>query len=203
LGRILRSGAGEAGDCLGKLFGYLRRVIAGSRRMADLIDDLLSLARLSRQQMQWEVCDLSEIANGIVQSLAQANPERRVSVTIQPDKSVTADPGLMRSLLDNLLGNAWKYTSKVSSASIEFQVHQREAATIYCIKDNGAGFDMQYAHKLFEPFQRLHHAKEFEGTGIGLATVRKIVQRHNGSVWIEGALNKGVSAYFTIGQNAS
>jgi signal transduction histidine kinase len=180
---------------------YLRRVIAGSRRMADLIDDLLGLARLSRQEMRRELCNLSEIANDIIHSLSHANPERQVNVTIQPDMNVSADSGLMRSLLDNLLGNAWKYTSKSSAATIEFDASHHDGTTVYRIRDNGAGFDMQYAHKLFEPFQRLHHAKEFEGTGIGLATAKKIVQRHNGRVWIEGALNAGVTASFTIGQS--
>ena len=180
---------------------FIRRVVAGSQRMAALIDDLLGFARLSRQDMRREVCDLGKLANAVIANLDQENPTRKVEVTIHSGMSAICDAGLMHAALENLIGNAWKYTSKIDHARIEFGNHRHDGQIIYYVRDNGAGFDMQYAGKLFKPFQRLHHANEFEGTGIGLATVQKIVERHGGRVWIEGAVNKGTTVFFTIGES--
>lgn len=180
---------------------FIRRVVAGSQRMAALIDDLLGFARLSRQDMRREVCDLGKLANAVIANLDQENPTRKVDVTIHSGMSAICDTGLMHAALENLIGNAWKYTSKIDNARIEFGNQRHDGRVIYYVRDNGAGFDMQYAGKLFKPFQRLHHANEFEGTGIGLAAVQKIVERHGGKVWIEGAVNQGTTVFFTIGES--
>ena len=179
--------------------GHLRRVVEGSRRMGHLIDDLLNLARLSRQDVQRRDFNLSEVAAAVVETLRDAQPERTIDISIQSGLRANGDPGLMRAVLENLIGNAWKFTGKTAAPSIEFGVVVEGAETVYRVCDNGAGFDMQYAHKLFAPFQRLHHTTEFEGTGIGLATVKKIIQRHGGRVWIESALGAGATVSFTLG----
>jgi PAS domain S-box-containing protein len=181
--------------------GYLQRVVAGSRRMGVLIDDLLDLARLSRQEMRRQDFNLSELAVQVAASLSEVHPDREVAVAIQPDMKTNGDPGLIRAVLENLIGNAWKFTEKTSVARIEVGTGERDGQTAYYVRDNGAGFDMQYVHKLFEPFQRLHHADEFEGTGIGLATVKRIIQRHAGKVWVESTVNLGTTVYFTIGES--
>lgn len=177
----------------------LGRVVAGSRRMGQLIDDLLNLARLSRQELRRQQLSLSALAAGVVANLAHAEPARSVTVNIQSDIRAWGDAGLLRSLLENLIGNAWKYTGKAAAARIEFGQMQRDGRRVFFVRDNGAGFDMQYAHKLFTPFQRLHHASEFEGTGIGLATVKKIIDRHNGSISLESAVGHGTTVFFTLG----
>ena len=122
-------------------------------------------------------------------------------VTIQPDMNTSGDPGLMRIVLENLIGNAWKFTAKTDAPRIEIGTEQRDGQTVYYVRDNGAGFNMEYAHKLFAPFQRLHHDKEFDGTGIGLATVNNIIQRHGGKIWLESAVNLGATVFFTIGKS--
>ena len=177
----------------------LGRVVAGSRRMGELIDDLLILARLSRQELKRQQISVSALAAGVVANLAHTEPARSVTVNIEPDMRVWGDAGLLRSLLENLIGNAWKYTGKSTVATIEFGQLQRDGQKVYFIRDNGAGFDMRYAQKLFTPFQRLHHASEFEGTGIGLATVKKIIERHDGTISIESAVNTGTTVFFTLG----
>ena len=178
--------------------GHLKRVVAGSNRMGELIDDLLNLARLSRHAMQRRDFNLSEIAAIVVASLKAAHPERTVEVAIDPGLHANGDPGLMRAVLDNLIGNAWKFTSKVEAANITVGSTQQDGQTVYVVRDNGAGFDMQYAHKLFGVFQRLHHASEFAGTGIGLATVKKILVRHGGKVWVESVPGVGTTVFFTL-----
>ncbi len=178
----------------------LRRVVAGSRHLSQLIDDLLNLARLSRQEMARRPIDLSEAAAAVLNTLAEAQPARAVAVAIEPAMIADGDPGLMRAALENLIGNAWKYTAKVAPARIEIGTTVEQGTTVYRIRDNGAGFDMKYAHKLFAPFQRLHHGNEFEGTGIGLATVRKIIERHGGRIWIDSAVNAGTTVSFTLGE---
>jgi signal transduction histidine kinase len=178
---------------------HLKRVIAGGERMGALIDDLLQLSRLSRQEMSLEDIDLSKMASTIVESLAEGDSLRDVKVTIAPDLVVNGDIGLIRVAMENLLGNAWKFSSKTAGATIEIGSRADGGAKIYCVRDNGAGFDMQYAHKLFSPFQRLHHVTQFEGTGIGLATVKKIIQRHHGKIWAESKVNGGTTVFFTIG----
>ncbi len=180
--------------------GYLRRVVAGAEHLGELIDDLLNMARLSRLEMRRQELSFSELAARAVQSLKQAFPERGVDISIQPGISINGDPGLMRALLDNLIGNAWKYTGKTSAAQIAIGVENHNGQSVYFVRDNGAGFDMQYVHKLFAPFQRLHHRDEFEGTGIGLATVKRILDRHGGRIWLESAINAGTAVFFTVGR---
>ena len=179
--------------------GYLRRIGASGRRMGDLIDDLLGMARLTRQEMRRGEVNLSAAAEQVVASLRAAHPERNVAVTLQPAVCVNGDPGLLRAVLENLIGNAWKYTAKTAAPTIEFGAENRVGRLVIFVRDNGAGFDMQYVRKLFAPFQRLHHESEFEGTGIGLATVRRIIERHGGEIWIDSAINAGTTVYFTFG----
>ena len=179
--------------------GYLKRVIAGSRRMGELIDDLLDLARLSRQELKRDNFNLSEMAFRILTALVDGQADRNVEIIVQPGIMANADPGLIHAVLENLIGNAWKFTGKNSSARIEVNAVPHHGSTVYRVSDNGAGFEMNYVHKLFEPFQRLHHTDEFEGTGIGLATVKKIIGRHGGEVWIESAVNEGTTVSFTLG----
>jgi len=176
---------------------YLNRVIAAGERMDKLIDDLLSLARLSRQDLQPKEFNLGDLAASIVAALAAANPERVVTVNIQAGMVAHGDTGLMSAALENLIGNAWKFTGKTANAEIDVGSEDRNGQTVFHVRDNGAGFDMQYAQKLFAPFQRLHLATDFEGTGIGLATVKKIIQRHGGSIWIESAVGLGSTVFFT------
>jgi len=177
---------------------HLRRVRAATQRMAHLIDDLLHLARVSRAELRSAPVDLSAVAQGVVAELRQREPRRAVEFVCVDQARVRGDPALLRVLLENLLGNAWKFTAQRRPARIEFGVSQQDGATAYFVRDNGAGFDMSYADKLFGAFQRLHSAKEFEGTGIGLATVQRIIHRHGGRVWAESAVDQGATFYFTV-----
>ena len=185
--------------CPPRSVAHLGRIISSSRHMAQLIDDILGLSRLSRQEMRMQSFDLADTATEVVRLLVEANPSRRVRFNVQPGLLVEADPGLMRVLLENVIGNAWNYTSKVADAEIRLGMERNDARPVFFVRDNGAGFDMRYAHKLFAPFQRLHHASEFEGTGIGLATVKKVIDRHYGKVWIESAPGRGTTLRFTLG----
>jgi PAS domain S-box-containing protein len=179
--------------------GYLRRVQAATERMGQLIDDLINLARVSRSDMQRQSVDLSALARTIVTDLQAQAPDRNVSVEIQDGLTTEGDARLLRVMLENLLGNAWKYTGKKDQAVISFAA-ERDSTDVptYAIRDNGAGFDMQYVSKLFGAFQRLHTPAEFPGTGIGLATVQRIVKRHGGHVWAEGAVDEGSRFFFTL-----
>lgn len=177
---------------------YLGRVRAASQRMAELIDDLLSLSRVTRTDMRRERVDLSALARNIAQEFQRMQPERQVTFAIAEGLTVNGDPGLLRIVMENLLGNAWKFTGKHSQAKIEVGVIQDDHKSTYLVRDDGAGFDMTYANKLFGAFQRLHGSTEFEGTGIGLATVQRIVQRHGGRIWAEGAVEKGATFYFIL-----
>lgn len=177
---------------------FLLRVRAASQRMAQLIDDLLKLSRLSRGELHCERVDLSDLAREIVVDLRQQQPERQVDVTIAPQLIVYGDARLLRIALENLLGNAWKFTGKTAAARIELGVMEQEGQPVYFIRDNGAGFEMAYADKLFGAFQRLHQNTEFEGTGIGLATVQRIIHRHGGRIWAEGVVGQGATFYFTL-----
>ena len=179
---------------------YLGRMVAAAHRMGELIDALLGLAGISRQQMSLAPVDLSQLAHAIAEDLQASAAERRVEFVIAEGVVVRGDPRLLRVVLQNLLGNAWKYTSKQSQARIEFGVTQADGATAYFVRDNGVGFDMAYVDKLFGAFQRLHSVKDFEGTGIGLMTVQRIVHRHWGRVWAEGGVGKGATFYFTLPQ---
>jgi light-regulated signal transduction histidine kinase (bacteriophytochrome) len=182
--------------------GYLGRVRAASQRMGRLIDDLLGLSRVIRGAMRRKPVDLSSLALEVAEELKEANPERPVEFTAEKGLEVRGDARLLRVALENLIGNAWKFTHIKQKAKIEFgldEVLSREGGVpVYYVKDNGAGFEMAYADKLFGAFQRLHGANEFEGTGIGLATVQRIVHRHGGSIWAEGEVDRGATFYFTL-----
>lgn len=179
--------------------GYLQRVRNASQRMAQLIDDLLELSRITRREMRRESTDLSMLAQEIVADLRKEQPEREVEVSIAPGIRLQADANLLRIALDNLIRNAWKFTAKQPRARIEVGVEKQGGGPVYFVRDNGAGFDMSYAGRLFGAFQRLHSEAEFPGTGIGLATVQRVVRRHGGSIWVEAAPGKGATFFFTIG----
>jgi len=195
-----------ASDLPDEAQGYLQRIKKASHRMSQLIDDLLNLSRVSRYEMQREKVNLSKLAVKIVERLKEQTPGRSVACTIQPDMTTTGDPHLLSILLENLIGNAWKYTDKQAAPGIFFGLadddHRppghEDNATIFCVRDNGVGFDMAYADKLFSPFQRLHAEKDFPGTGIGLATVQRIAHRHGGNIWAHSTLGKGATFYFTL-----
>lgn len=194
---LLEDYAGQL-DSQGK--GYLNRICAGANRMGQLIDDLLQLSSVSRNELQRRLVNLSNIARTIVTELKQTAPEREVACAIAPGVRAVGDPALLQVVLQNLLGNAWKYTGKEAHPVIEFGVAERDDAPAFFVRDNGVGFDMAHVGKLFHPFQRLHGVDEFEGTGIGLATVRRVVERHGGRVWAESRTGEGATFYFTLGE---
>jgi light-regulated signal transduction histidine kinase (bacteriophytochrome) len=177
---------------------HVRRIRAGAKRMSDLIDDLLRLSRVSRGELRKEPVDLQLIAMSVVAELRRAQPEREVTVEIADDLTAVADARLVRIILENLIGNAWKFTAKGAAAKIEVGARSEGGERIYFVRDNGAGFDMQYRDQLFGAFQRLHHEKDFAGTGIGLATVHRIVQRHGGRIWATGQVDAGATFEFTL-----
>jgi PAS domain S-box-containing protein len=177
---------------------YLRRVRAATLRMAELIDDLLQLSRVTRAEMRRETVDLSTQAESVVAELRHAEPQRRIEVEIPPGLQAEGDPSLLRIVLQNLLSNAWKFTVRQPVAHIALGAQDNGSEQVFHVRDNGAGFDMAYAHKLFGAFQRLHSPAEFPGTGIGLATVQRIVHRHGGRVWVEGAIGEGATFYFAL-----
>ena len=177
---------------------YLRRVRAASQRMGQLIDDLLGLSRLTRSELHFERVDLSSIAGEVVAGLRERDPEREVELLCAKGLVARGGPRLLRVLVENLLENAWKFTSKQPQARIEFGAMHHNGGPAYFVRDDGAGFDMAFAHKLFGAFQRLHGMTEFEGTGIGLATVQRIIHRHGGNVWAEGEVGKGATFYFAL-----
>ena len=178
---------------------YLMRIRTAAQRMAQLIDDLLNLSRVSRAAIEPVTINLSSLARSVVRDLQQAQPQRIVEIVVAPDLIVRVDQRLMRIVLENLLSNAWKFTSKQEYARIEFGATDADDQRTYYVRDNGAGFDMIYADKLFGTFQRLHANSEFPGIGIGLAIVQRIIQRHGGRVWAEAAIDKGATFYFTLG----
>jgi light-regulated signal transduction histidine kinase (bacteriophytochrome) len=178
--------------------GYLERVRAAAQRMAVLIDDLLNLSRVTRTAVQPKFINLSKMAEDIVQGLQESQPERQVSFSLMPDLMVEADPHLINIVLENLLSNAWKFTSKREEAAIEFGQKNHVKERTFYVRDNGVGFDMAYADKLFGVFQRLHSISEFPGTGVGLATVQRIISIHGGRIWAESAEGKGTTFYFTL-----
>jgi len=187
---------GEVIDDEGKYF--INRVRKNAQHMGLLIDDLLTLSQVNRGELNRETCNLSEMAHNAIKKLQDIEPERKVTVDISPDIIGWVDKPLFQNLLDNLIGNAWKYTSRTREPRIEFGCEKREGEVVYYVRDNGAGFNMKYADKLFHAFQRLHDEKEFAGTGIGLATVTRILSRHGGRVWAEAESGKGASFYFTL-----
>lgn len=177
---------------------YLNRVCAASNRMGQLIDDLLELSRVSRSQMRCEPVNLSELVKKIAEMLQETSPERTVTFLLAPDVVVNGDNRLLRLVMQNFIDNAWKYTSKKNAATIEFGVTEVDGERAYFVRDDGVGFDMAYADKLFGAFQRLHGSGDFEGTGIGLATAQRIIHRHGGRVWGEGDVGRGAMFYFTL-----
>lgn len=177
---------------------HLARIRNAVQRMGTLIDDLLGLSRVGRAEMQQVEVDLGRLANEVVEELRASDPQRIVQVTIASVLIGFGDEHLLRLALHNLIGNAWKYTRRTATARIEFGALQQDGQTVYFIRDNGAGFDMQYAGKLFGAFQRLHRDDDFEGSGIGLATVQRIIQRHGGRIWAEAEVNEGATFYFTL-----
>jgi light-regulated signal transduction histidine kinase (bacteriophytochrome) len=177
---------------------YLNRMNLNATRMSQLIDDLLSLSRISRQEIERTKLDLSKIASLIVRDLRASDPSRSVEVRIAEGLSAYGDENLITIVLTNLLGNAWKFTSKTAGARIEFDTLLQDGRNIYYIRDNGAGFDEQRREKMFLPFHRLHSEKEFEGTGIGLAIVKRVIHRHGGDIWAEGTTGKGATVYFRL-----
>jgi light-regulated signal transduction histidine kinase (bacteriophytochrome) len=178
---------------------YMKRMSAATHRMGQLISDLLTLSRLSRQEISRKPVNLSEIADGILTEYRSREPQRQVNIEVQPGLVADADPQLARVALENILGNAWKYTGKISIAKISFGAIGSHKETAFFVRDNGAGFDMAFAEHLFAPFQRLHRSEEFEGNGIGLATVQRVIRRHGGRVWAEAQPGQGAVFYFTLG----
>jgi len=177
---------------------HLQRIRGAAQRMAMLLDDLLELSRMTRRELRRERVDLSALATEIVEELQSQEPGRRVACRIAPGLSAEADPHLARVVLQNLLANAWKFTAPREQAVVEVGAERRGDETAFYVRDNGVGFDMAYAHKLFMPFQRLHDPAEFPGTGVGLATVRRIVHRHGGRTWAEGRPDEGATFWFTL-----
>ncbi len=190
-------------DCAGKLSAdelhYLARLKSSCQMMNNLIEALLNLSRMCRDEMDIVMLDLSAMAREIFATLASSEPERLVELAVEDRLQVQGDATLLKSLLENLLGNAWKYTAKTAHARIEFGMMQDDARQLFYVKDNGAGFDMKYVDKLFAPFMRLHGENEFSGIGIGLATVQRIVRRHGGDIWAKAKEGEGATFYFTLG----
>ncbi len=177
---------------------YLMRIRLAAQRMGKLIDDVLQLTRVTRSELTYTRVNLNNIAQEIVKDLQITDPDRNVTWKIASDMHTQGDESLLRLLLENLLGNAWKYTGKCTNAKIEFGCNEQNNETVYYIKDNGAGFDMQYSNKLFKAFHRLHDVDEYPGAGIGLATVQRIIHRHGGRVWVQAQEGKGATFYFTL-----
>jgi signal transduction histidine kinase len=188
----------EQSDAPPEKKSMLVQLRASVTAMSNMIDDLLDLSRSTSAELHLKKIDLSPLVTSILDSLAKSSPERRVRVVVHPNCHVDADPGLMQIVLQNLLRNAWKFTGRRAEGEIEFGCMERGKDSVVYIRDNGAGFDPQLADRLFKPFQRLHGSTEFPGTGIGLATVRRIVARHHGDVWATGEVDKGATFYFTL-----
>jgi DNA-binding response OmpR family regulator len=197
-GRILEEDHAAALD--GAARDHVRRIRTAAARMTELIDDLLQLAQIGRAPIRLVPVDLSALAHSVAAELARAEPERRVQVAIAPDLAAAGDAQLLRIALANLLGNAWKYSRLVAAPRIEVGAGTHDGGIVYYVRDNGAGFDMRFAHKLFMPFERLHAAAQFPGTGIGLATVQRIVARHGGKIWAESAVGAGATFFWTLGK---
>jgi len=177
----------------------LGRVRAGSQRMGRLIDEMLELSRITRQELRHTPVDLSASVREILGELEAADPEREVEWVVEDGLVVEGDPEMLRGALTNLLDNAWKFTEGSGSPRIEFDVERVDGGRSFVVRDNGAGFDMAYAEKLFRPFERLHREDEYTGTGIGLATVQRIVRRHAGEIWAEGEVGRGAAFHFSLG----
>jgi signal transduction histidine kinase len=176
----------------------LQRVRIAAKRMGELIDDLLKLSQTARAEMLREPIDLTGMAAEIAAQLSATSPERDTRFTIAPGLTLVGDRGLLRVAMENLLGNAWKFTGKTTAGVIELGAEQQDGQNTFFVRDNGAGFDMKYASKLFGPFQRMHENSNFPGTGIGLATVQRIIRRHGGRIWANAAVGHGATFYFAL-----
>ncbi|WP_431261160.1 sensor histidine kinase [Roseateles chitinivorans] len=194
--RILKEDYGRLLDRAGN--DHLDRVLGASTRMHSMIDSLLALSHLSSQALRHETVDLSLLASQVVDELRRGAPTRAVDAQVQSGLRVQGDPTLLRMVLENLLGNAWKYSGKRDHAEIRFESEQRQGERVFVVTDNGAGFDMRFADRLFGVFQRLHSASDFQGTGVGLASARRIVRRHGGDIWAESEVGQGARFYFTL-----
>jgi light-regulated signal transduction histidine kinase (bacteriophytochrome) len=194
--QILQESAPEALDEKSK--DYLRRIRDASLRMSTLIEDLLSLSRISRSELVPRTTCLTQIATDAAATVRDRYPGREVELTIEPDMDVHGDTRLLRIAMENLLDNAWKYTANATPARIEIGRETSDSGLCYFVRDNGVGFDMAYSAKLFGPFQRLHAESQFPGTGIGLVTVQRIVARHGGLIWARAEPNRGATFYFTL-----
>ena len=173
---------------------YLTQVRKETQRMSELIDDILELSRITRSELRREPVDMSQMAQTLLNQITSRDQGRKADIVVQPDLRAVGDPHLLRQVLENLLSNAWKFTKNCDMARIEFGMYQNA----FFVKDNGAGFDMAYANKLFSPFQRLHRVSEFPGTGVGLAIVQRVVRRHGGDVWADSKVNEGATFVFTL-----
>ncbi len=197
--RILAKDYADRLDDRGK--GYFERIRSAIYRMSSLIESLLNLARLTRVEMRREEVDLSQQVRLIMEELKKKEPEREVEFVVAPDVKTVGDDRLLRIALNNLLENSWKFTGKHTRARIEFGVTQEDHEPVYFIRDDGAGFDMAFAEKLFQTFQRLHSPEEFPGTGIGLTIAERIIKRHGGRIWAEGAVERGATFYFSLSRS--
>ncbi len=177
---------------------YLENVRKATSQMGQLIDDLLKLSRVTRLEMHYELFDLTGKAQEMIAELRHQTPDRTVEVTVQPGLLAFGDANLLKLALENLISNAWKFTSKNPRAAIEIGETRQDSRPIFYVRDNGVGFDMKYSHKLFVAFQRLHSAEDFEGTGVGLATVQRIINRHSSRIWAEGVVDQGATFFFTL-----
>lgn len=195
--RILKEDYGNRLDRVGN--DHLDRVMSAAARMNSMIDSLLSLSQLSTRPLGRQPVNLSQQAGYVMEELCRSAPQRQVTLDIEPDLMVQGDPTLLRMVLENLLGNAWKYSAKTDRSQIRFGSVEQGGRRAFVVSDNGAGFDMRFAERLFGVFQRLHSATDFQGTGVGLALVRRIVRRHGGDVWAESAVGEGARFYFTLG----
>ncbi|MEP6874321.1 MAG: ATP-binding protein [Burkholderiales bacterium] len=198
--KIVKEDYGRLLDRVGN--DHLDRVLGAASRMNNMIDALLALSKLSSQPLARQPVNLTQLAGFVADDLRRQWPDRDVRIEIEPGLQVQGDPTLLRVAIENLLGNAWKYTGKTASAAVSFARHARDADT-FSVTDNGAGFDMRFADRLFGVFQRLHSANDFPGTGIGLASVRRIVRRHGGEIWGEAEVNRGARFHFTLPQGAA
>jgi light-regulated signal transduction histidine kinase (bacteriophytochrome) len=194
---VLLEDCGETLD--EKHIGYLRRIRAASQHMAKLIDALLALSRVGRREIDLRLVDLSAASLAILEELREAEPDRKVSVSVEPELQARTDEALADIVLRNIIGNAWKFTSQLESASIEIGSVRRNGRLMYFVRDDGAGFDPEYAAAMFRPFHRLHRQDEFPGTGIGLATVERALDKLDGRCWAEGAPGRGATFFFTLG----
>jgi len=197
--KIVKEDYGRLLDRVGN--DHLDRVLGAAARMNNMIDALLALSKLSSQPLARQPVNLSQLAGFVADDLRRQWPDHAVQIAIEPDMEVQGDPTLLRVVIENLLGNAWKYTGKTSGATVSFRRHERDP-DVFSVIDNGAGFDMRFSDRLFGVFQRLHSANDFPGTGVGLASVRRIMRRHGGEVWGEGEVNRGARFHFSLPPNA-